>query len=93
MQFLHGLADRTRLRIIKSLMEHEKTVSQLVNELNGSQANISAHLKTLKAIGVLQSRQQGKYVFYSLRDDSICEFLQYLEEMLLNMRKQALEGI
>ncbi|MDI3481298.1 MAG: hypothetical protein PWQ97_953 [Tepidanaerobacteraceae bacterium] len=93
-RFLQGMADSTRLRIIKALSEHEKTVTQLVKELGGSQANISGHLRTLRESGILKSRQEGKYVFYSLRDEAINEFLNYMEEMLFNLRQKAiLEGI
>lgn len=91
-QFLQGFADKTRLRIIRSLMDDEKTVSQLVTELGCSQANTSAHLKTLKNSGILKSRQEGKFVFYSLRDEAIYDFLMYLDKMLLDMRKKALQS-
>jgi len=92
-RFLQGMADRTRLRIIKALAGREKTVTQLVTELGSSQANISGHLRTLKESGILKSRQEGKYVFYSLRDETIDEFLSYMEEMLFNLRQKAiLEG-
>lgn len=93
-RFLQGMADGTRLRIIKALREREKTVTQLVTELGGSQANISGHLRTLKESGILKSRQEGKYVFYSLRDETINEFLSYMEEMLFKLRQKAImEGI
>lgn len=92
-EFLRGLGDKTRLKIIKALMEREKTVTQLVDELESSQANISTHLKTLKNSGILKRRQEGKYVFYSLRDENIYEFVTYMEDMLLKLRKKALEGI
>lgn len=91
-QFLQGLADKTRLRIIEALREREKTVTQLVNELGASQSNISGHLKTLKESGILKCRQEGKYVFYSLRNENIGEFLMYLETILFNLRMEALEG-
>lgn len=92
-EFLQGLADKTRLRIIRALEGHEKTVSQLVKELNSSQANISGHLRTLKDRGILKSRQEGKYVFYSIKDEAISEFLSYMEDMLFALRQKAIEGI
>lgn len=91
-QFLQGFADKTRLRIIRSLIDDEKTVSQLVAELGCSQANTSAHLKTLKNSGILKSRKEGKFVFYSLRDEKIHDFIMYLDELLLDMRKQKLKS-
>lgn len=93
MDFLRCLGDKTRLRIIKALMEREKTVTQLVQELQSSQANISGHLKTLKNTGILKSRQQGKYVYYSLNDEDIQELLIYLERRILSLRRKAFEGI
>jgi len=91
-EFLRCLGDKTRLRIVKALMEREKTVTQLVQELQSSQANISGHLKTLKDNGILKSRQQGKYVYYSLNDEDIQELLTYLENRILSLRRKAFEG-
>ncbi|MGI5858468.1 MAG: ArsR/SmtB family transcription factor [Tepidanaerobacteraceae bacterium] len=92
-EFLRGLADNTRLKIIESLKGRERTVSQLVKEIGGSQSNISTHLKLLKSTDIVKSRNEGKYVYYSLRDDTIYEFLSKLEDMLLLMRRKALEGV
>lgn len=91
-EFLRGLADNTRLKIIESLKDRERTVSELVKEIGCSQSNISGHLKLLKTTGILKSRHEGKYVYYSLRDKSIYDFLIRLEEMLLLMRSKAIEG-
>ena len=92
-EFLRGLADNTRLRIIESLKDSERTVSQLVDEIGSSQSNISTHLKLLKTTGIVKSRNEGKYVYYSLRDETIYEFLSKLEDMLILMRRKALEGL
>lgn len=73
-EFLRGLADKTRLQIIEFLEERERPVSELVEEIGGSQSNISTHLKLLKTTGIVKSRHEGKYVYYSLRDDTIYEF-------------------
>lgn len=92
-EFLRGLADNTRLKIIESLKDSERTVSQLVDEIGSSQSNISTHLKLLKTTGIVKSRNEGKYVYYSLRDETIYEFLSKLEDMLILMRRKALEGV
>lgn len=92
-EFLRGLADNTRLKIIESLKDREMTVSQLVEEIGSCQSNISTHLKLLKTTGIVKSRNEGKYVYYSLRDETIYEFLSKLEDMLLLMRRKALEGL
>ena len=92
-EFLRGLADNTRLKIIQSLKDREKSVSELVKEVGGSQSNISTHLKLLKTTGIVKSHNEGKYVYYSLQDETIYDFLSKLEEMLLMMRRKAIEGV
>ncbi|KXG74531.1 MAG: hypothetical protein PWP45_1092 [Tepidanaerobacteraceae bacterium] len=91
-RFLESLADKTRLRIVEALREREKTVSQLVQELGASQSNISGHLRLLKISGIIKSRQEGKYVYYSLSSSVIAEFLTKLEDLLIAMKREALES-
>jgi len=92
LRFLESLSDKTRLRIVEALKEKEKTVSQLVQELGATQSNISGHLRLLKISGIIKSRQEGKYVYYSLRSEAIKEFLLKLEEMMILLRNEAYEG-
>ena len=55
----HGFSERTRLSILLSLLEGEKRVVDLVDELGGSQSNISGHLACLKDCGLVTDRPQG----------------------------------
>jgi len=91
-RFLESLADKTRLRIVEALKEKEKTVTQLVQELGATQSNISGHLRLLKISGIIKSRQEGKYVYYSLASSAIADFLTRLEDMLIAMKREALES-
>ena len=45
----------------------------LVKEIGASIQYIHS-LKLLKSTGIVKSRNEGKYVYYSLRDDTIYEF-------------------
>ncbi|MGB9840112.1 ArsR/SmtB family transcription factor [Thermovenabulum sp.] len=92
LRFLESLSDKTRLRIVEALKEKEKTVSQLVEELGATQSNISGHLRLLKISGILKSRQEGKYVYYSLRSEAIKDFLLNLEEIMILLKKEVYEG-
>jgi DNA-binding transcriptional ArsR family regulator len=40
-KFIRGFSDKTRLQILDCLLEEEKTVSQIVNAIQGNQSNIS----------------------------------------------------
>ncbi|MBT2758779.1 winged helix-turn-helix transcriptional regulator [Mesobacillus foraminis] len=81
-KFLRGFADKTRLQILDCVKEKEKTVSDIVKEINGIQSNISQHLACLKGCGILTGRQEGKYVYYSLRSQSIKTLLDMFDTVL-----------
>lgn len=76
-RFFHGLSDLTRLRIVELLLdEGEKNVSQLVEVLGQSQGRISNHLACLRWCGYVNSRREGKYVYYRVADPRLRELLQ-----------------
>ena len=67
-KLFRGLADPSRLAIVEALRAGEKTVSELVAITRLSQPNASAHLACLKDCGLVESRQERKFVFYALCD-------------------------
>jgi DNA-binding transcriptional ArsR family regulator len=60
-----------RLRIIKSLCEREKNVSELLSVINTTQPNMSQHLNTLYLSGVLGKRRDGVQIYYRIADDRV----------------------
>ncbi|OQM46872.1 transcriptional regulator [Anoxybacillus sp. UARK-01] len=81
-KFIRGFSDKTRLQILECIKNGEKTVSQIVEELQGNQSNISQHLACLKGCGIIVGRQEGKFVYYSLRNEEIKEMLELFDEVL-----------
>lgn len=65
------LAEPLRLRILQTLQEGEKSVSDLTEIVEASQPNVSKHLKILQDAGILNRRQEGNTVYYSIADESI----------------------
>ncbi len=70
-RFLKGLGDATRLRILDVLLERERTVGELVEVLELSQARVSTHLACLRWCGYVQARKEGRRVWYAVRDHRI----------------------
>lgn len=66
-----ALGEPLRLRLLMALQDRERTVSDLVEEHETSQANISKHLQVLTTAGLLHRRKQGLNVFYAVADPSI----------------------
>lgn len=65
--FFKALSDPTRLQIILLIAQHkELCVCELTAALALSQPKISRHLALLKSAGLLNTRKQGKWVYYSL---------------------------
>jgi ArsR family transcriptional regulator len=72
------LGEPMRLRILQALMGGERSVTALVEATGGTQTNISRHLQTLAAAGLVIRRKDGLQVFYSVADPNIfqlCELV------------------
>jgi ArsR family transcriptional regulator len=69
------LATPIRLRIISALCQGEKNVSQLLEEIETTQPNMSQHLATLYRAGVLGKRRDSTQIYYRIVNEqaaSIC---------------------
>lgn len=63
---LRGLADPTRLRILRLLKEEDLSVAELQEILSMGQSRISTQLSQLKQAGFVNDRRSGKKVIYGL---------------------------
>ena len=61
------LSDKSRLHILKSLMQEDMYVERLAERLALSPATISFHLKKLEDAGCVCARKEQYYTVYSLR--------------------------
>jgi ArsR family transcriptional regulator len=75
------LADETRLRIVEQLTDGEQCVCDLSDALEAGQSRLSFHLKTLKDAGLLLDRRDGRWVYYSLNEDTIKELRHFVGVM------------
>jgi len=60
-----------RLKIISSLCNGEKNVSELLREIETTQPNMSQHLNTLYQAGVLGKRREGVQIYYRIINDRV----------------------
>lgn len=81
-KLLHGFSNKTRIQILECIKNDEKTVSQVVDEIQGNQSNISQHLACLKGCGIITGRQEGKYVYYGLRNQRVRDLLTMIDVVL-----------
>jgi len=62
------LGDPTRLRIVLLLQEGERNVTSICKKLKIPQPTVSHHLGLLRAAQLVQTRRDGKAIFYSLSE-------------------------
>ncbi|HEY6363773.1 MAG TPA: metalloregulator ArsR/SmtB family transcription factor [Candidatus Binatia bacterium] len=70
-KFFKGLGDPTRLRIVQTLLEKERNVSELINLIGVPQSNISNHLACLKWCGYITFRKEGTSIYYQITDERV----------------------
>lgn len=81
-KFFRGLSDATRLSVLLTLIENEKTVGEIVKETLQSQSNVSNHLRCLSDCGLVKNRREGKNIYYSIRDPKTKELLKLSEQVI-----------
>ena len=60
-----------RLKIISALCNGEKNVSELLEEINTTQPNMSQHLNTLYQAGVLGKLREGVQIYCRIINDRV----------------------
>ncbi|MEG0286746.1 MAG: metalloregulator ArsR/SmtB family transcription factor [Vagococcus sp.] len=76
------LADENRFKILHSLaFEEELCVCDIANIIGATNATTSHHLQSLKKLGVIDSKKQGKLVYYFSVDKRIRELLVFGKEL------------
>lgn len=80
---LAALAQPTRLAIYRMLVAAGKgglAAGQVAEALNTAPASLSFHFKTLSHAGLLDSRQDGRFIYYAANFDVMNGLVDYLTE-------------
>ena len=70
-----ALGNAHRIDILEHLGQGERGVDALAAKVGLSTANTSQHLQHLKRAGLVDSRREGKYILYRLKDDNVLALL------------------
>jgi DNA-binding transcriptional ArsR family regulator len=63
---LKALADRSRLRIVRTLLDHPLTVNDISERLGISQYNVSKHLRILREAGLVEATKLANRREYAI---------------------------
>ena len=80
----HCLSDPLRMAILKLLQKQELCVCELCDRLKVSQSKLSFHLKTLKEARLINARQSGRWMYYSLNLSQFLAIEQYVADLRRN---------
>lgn len=80
-EVLKSIANPNRLMILCSLIEGEKTVGAINEQVPLSQSALSQHLARLRAENLVSTRKEGQTVHYSVSDGRIVELMSHLYEL------------
>lgn len=77
-RFFRTLGDPTRIRLLQLLIAAptgECSVGALVEAIDAPQSRVSTHLGCLRWCGLVQTRREGKQVYYRVTDPRVRELL------------------
>jgi len=75
------LANENRLLLLCQLSQGEKCVQELEDVLELHQPTLSQQLGVLRSLGVVETRRDGKRIYYSIADQKVLTLLQTLYDL------------
>ncbi len=75
---LRQLSHPQRLLILCSMAEGEKSVGEIEQTCGASQSAVSQFLKGMRLEGLIESRRDGKYIYYKIVDKKVLELIRSL---------------
>ena len=72
-ELFHALSDPIRVEVVSLLIDGERCVCDLMDDLELQQSRLSWHLKTLGDAGIIAGRREGRWNYYSLNREVLAE--------------------
>ena len=79
--FLKAMAHESRLLLLCLLAEGERSVTELESILSLRQPNVSQHLTRLRLDGLVETRRDGKSIYYRLASDDVRQMIGTIYEI------------
>ncbi len=78
---LKQLSHPQRLLVLCSMAEGGKSVSEIEEACGASQSAVSQFLKGMRLEGLIESRREGKQVFYKIVDKRVLELIKSFDHI------------
>ena len=80
-EYFKAFSDVNRLMIVNMLSCGELCACKILEKFDITQPTLSHHMKTLCDCGLVNSRKEGKWTYYSLNRETIQVFQVFLSEI------------
>ncbi|UFZ08126.1 metalloregulator ArsR/SmtB family transcription factor [Bradyrhizobium ontarionense] len=77
-RLLTAMANPKRLMVLCNLIEGERAVGELAEQVGLRQAALSQHLAMMRALDLVATRREGQTIYYRLASHEVREILQTL---------------
>jgi DNA-binding transcriptional ArsR family regulator len=84
MAITKALADEQRVRVLQALQRGEVCVCQIVEMLGLATSTVSKHMSILKQARLVDSRKEGRWMYYRLAGDEAPEVVHQATEWIAN---------
>jgi ArsR family transcriptional regulator len=74
-EFFRTLGHPARIRVLELLSERERSVGEMLHDLDLVPSNLSQQLGVLRRAGLVRTRKNGSTVYYSLVDPQVAELM------------------
>ena len=75
-ELFRAFSDTSRVRILSALMDGEMNISGLAEVVGISESAVSHHMRGLRQMRMVQSRREGKEVYYRIDDEHVIALFQ-----------------
>lgn len=86
-KIFRGFADPTRLSILETMKNGERSVGTIAKMTEQSQSNVSNHLSCLRECGLVTSRRNGRRIMYSIASETVLNLLRQGDLVLDEVRE------
>ena len=70
-ELFRAMSDTSRVRILAAVMDGERNVSVIAEQVEISESAVSHHLRHLRQMRLVRARKDGRGVYYALDDDHV----------------------
>jgi DNA-binding transcriptional ArsR family regulator len=77
-----AIGDESRRKIIELLRNGELPASMIFDQFDYAAPTISRHLSVLKEAGIVSTRRNGVFIYYTLETDTLATLVDWLSPLL-----------